>query len=170
MDNFIFKKNKRSKNYSILSKKCKKITFKLKSVYLPFGKEYYNNKSILNIIIDDSDNINYNNVFILRKYSKLFGKFKDEEIDYYDLKDKEYHEFIKLNNQNEETGKKYYKIRCYLSNAVKISHKKYVGEVDIKDIVKKIVDIELEIGSLWINSQINKYGVNIYIQKIKVLN
>jgi hypothetical protein len=184
MDKFNFKKNKKSNNYSIFSKKGKKISFKLKSVYLPFGREYYNNKSIINIIIDDSDNINYNNIIILKKYSKVFSKFKNNSVDYFNISDKEYHEFIKMNdnidnnNNNDiddnvddnEIDKKYFKIRCYLSNSVKITHKKYIGEVNVKDIKKKIVDIELEIGSLWTNKIINKYGVNIYINKINVLN
>tara|TARA_Y100000780_G_C13475755_1_gene336473 strand:- start:139 stop:630 length:492 start_codon:yes stop_codon:yes gene_type:complete len=163
MDKIILKKNKNTDSYCIYSKKNKIIKFKLKSVYLPFGREIYNKKSIINISINENNNINHNNIVILKKYSKIFSKLKELDIDYYNLKNKEYYEFI-----NEKDN--FYNIRCYLSNKCKIKHNKYIGEYDINNLTKKIINANLEIGSLWYNEKINKYGINVYITDIVVLN
>jgi hypothetical protein len=162
MDKFIFKKNKNN-NYTILSKRGKRIRFKLKGIYIPFGIEQYNDKSIINFLLDPSkqkDNNNHNNIVNLKKYIKYFIKLKDEQ--YFDFEDKDFYNFL-----TEEDNDRLL-LRTYLGNGIRITKKNLIGEYDIKTISlkNKIVNVKFEFGSLWYNNSIKKYGINIFATDI----
>lgn len=64
---------------------------------------------------------------------------------------------------------KKYQVRLYLKYGVKITHSKIVGEISADHLKKKVCNIDFELGSMWVNEETKKYGLNVYVTHIKVL-
>ena len=196
---FILKSNKTSGNYSILRQYVKnnktetmRIKYNIYGAYLPFGCEEYNDNSIINAVIDDSTNINHNLMVTINKICKAFENLKDSEVgkNKYGLNDKEFFSFLKEYDQNNvETTKqntvlqsqqshdnncndkiKKYQLRLYLKYGAKINHAKLVGELSATQLKGKKCNLDIELGSMWVNEKISQYGINVYITHITVLN
>lgn len=176
---FILKRNKRTGNYSILRKirtnghdTVQRVCYTIYGAYIPFGKEEYNNKMILNVIIYDSNNLNYNLIVTLNRIVNTFKELKNLKNSSYKylLNDKTFFSFIKEVNDNDVNvnGKKY-SLRLYFKYGSKISHAKYVGELTCDQLKGKRCNINIELGSLWINESTSMYGVNVHITHITIL-
>lgn len=179
---FILKKNKSTGNYTILTKTTppRRIRYTLNNVYLPYGKEDYNQKVVINGIITDRNNYTHNIIVILKKIATAFenlkntksGKFK------YGIDNKKFFSFLKEikednqedNLKNNEKKNKRYQIRMYLRYGAKITHTNFIGEMTYDNINNKRCNIDIELGSLWINEETMSYGINIYITHITILN
>ena len=182
---FILKRNKKTGNYTILQKgkQIKRVTLNINDVYLPFGIEHYNDKMLLNGIINDSTNYNRNNIITLQRIIDTFtalretdsGKYK------YNINDKKFFSFlkeikeddnkqeIKTQSDNERDIKKY-KLRLYIKYGAKVTHKRYIGELDYNQLKGKKCNLNIELGSLWVNNLISQYGINLYVTHITILN
>ena len=58
----------------------------------------------------------------------------------------------------------------YLRYGAKITHTNFIGEMTYDNINNKRCNIDIELGSLWINEETMSYGINIYITHITILN
>ena len=211
---FILKKNKQSGNFSILQKSLKpgvaqKVKYTAYNVFLPFGKEEYNDNLILNAIISDSTNYNYNLITTLKRIIETFeglchmeqGKYK------YSINDKKFFSYMKMIKQDENidddipknklsdnqstnnqrtdnqlideqfkeknhTGKeiKKYQLRLYLRYGAKVTHATRVGELSYNQLKGKKCNLDLELGSMWVNNNTMMYGITIHVIHITVLN
>ena len=178
---FTLKRNKKSGNFSILRKDNKRIRYIFKNVYLPFGREEYNEKIIINAIIDNSNNYNRNLIITLNQIAETFIQLKDTDLGKYKygIDDKTFFSFMKetddYNNKKEsdenaqDTIKKY-QIRTYLKYGAKVTHSKFIGELNYDQLKGKNCNLNIELGSLWINNESKHYGINIYITHITVNN
>lgn len=99
---FILKLNKKSGHYAILKKGKAPSTFepmkyKIFGGYLPFGSEEYNKNNIVNVVIDDTTNINYNLLVTLNRLVRTFDDLKDTDVgkNKYSLSDKHFFSFMK---------------------------------------------------------------------------
>jgi len=169
--NLIMQKAKKSGNWIIYKKELdeiKRIQYKLKDAILPFGREEFNDSTILNIVIDDNVNEMSNIIFELLKIRNFFAKLKDspDGIARYGINTMNFFDPI---TQLSSDGVKRYQIRTYLKFGAKITHSKYVGFLDnTYNLAKKTCDLNIEIGSMWIDETNNIYGINIYITNIIV--
>lgn len=172
--------NKTTGNYSIMRKIKKdnketvqKARYKIYGAYLPYGHERFNNSNILNAVIDDSNNLNYNLLFSLNKVSRTFEDMKNMENikNKYNLADKTFYSFIHENkNEKDESNVKKYTVRLYFKYGAKVTHAKYSGELSYNQLKGKVCNIDIELGSMWINEKTKLYGVNILVTHITVLN
>lgn len=172
---FILKRNKKTGNYTILKKysgnQVKRISLNIDDVYLPFGREHYNNKLLLNGIINDSTNYNRNNIVTLQRIIDTFiflrdtddGKYK------YNINDKKFFSFLK-DEPGEDTDIKKYRLRLYIKYGAKVTHLRYIGELDYDQLKGKKCNLQIELGSLWVNDSTAQYGINLYVTHIKILN
>ena len=69
---------------------------------------------------------------------------------------------------NEKINK--YQLRLYLRYGAKINHAKLVGELSASQLKGKKCNIDIELGSMWVNEKISQYGINVYVTHITVLN
>ncbi len=172
MDEMIFVPAKTSNNYCIYSKDKKRIRFQINGVYLPYGKEQFNDGDILNVIIDDSSNYGYNMIIKLNQIVEKFEELKKSYVGKikYNINDKEFFSFMKKLDETDPLYKENvntHQIRAYLKYGAKITHSKHIGELGADyPLAKKRCNIELELGSMW--SSDNKFGVNIYVTSIVV--
>jgi hypothetical protein len=168
---FTFSRNKTTGNYSIYDRSAKRIQFFIKNIKLPFGAETYNNSDIVNISIGDTDNFHHNTLTMLRELDHRLDDLPNTNT-YIDLEGLEYHRLLKENRYTNKKGEEIlqHQLRTYLKRGVKITHARYFGMVDKKDLAGKECDINLELGSLWTNDDTGKYGCTVYISSIKVLN
>jgi hypothetical protein len=190
-NSFILKKTKKSGNYTILRKTkingcetLQRVKYTMYNVYLPYGKEEYNDNIILNAIINDSNNLNYNLLVTLNRITKTFNELNTIDIckQKYGIDNKIFFPFIKeiqtdpkelpINPDTNITGKniQQYSVRLYFKYGAKISHAKYVGELFYDQLKGKYCNIDVDLGSLWVNDNTMMYGINIYITHITVLN
>ena len=181
---FILKKTKKTGNYTILRKvkingyvTLQRVKYTMYNVYLPYGKEEYNDNIILNAIINDSNNLNYNLLVTLNKISRTFDEINLIDIckQKYGINNKQFFSFIKeLPSDSDidhvEQNIKQYSIRLYFKYGAKISHAKYVGELSYDQLKGKRCNIDVDLGSMWVNENTMMYGINIYITHITVLN
>jgi len=191
---FILKKTKTSGNYSILRKTklngfdtLQRVRYTIYSAYLPFGKEEYNDNAILNAVINDSLNINHNMLIVLNRVTKTFDELNtiDSCKVKYGIGNKQFFPFIKevtpdpnkidkIDNIDKpdkpDKPIKQYSIRLYFKYGAKVTHAKLVGELSYDQLKGKRCDINIELGSMWVNESIMMYGINIYITHITVLN
>lgn len=65
---------------------------------------------------------------------------------------------------------KSYNVRLYARYGMKITHAKYVGELSLDQLRGKRCNMDIELGSLWVNPTTMMYGINLHIISIKVLN
>lgn len=167
---FILKRNKKTGNYTILKKgkEVKRVSLNINDVYLPFGREYYNDKLLLNGIIQGSTNYNRNNIITLQRIIETFKKLKDTEVgEYkYNLNNKTFFSFLKETNDDNEK----YNLRLYIKYGTKVTHLQYIGELDYDNLKGKKCNLNIELGSLWINETTSQYGINIYVTHITIIN
>ena len=180
---FILKKNKTTGNYSILKKciiktndssnvyKVQRVKYIAYNAFIPFGKEEYNDNLILNVVINDSSNINHNLITTLKKIIDTFEELKNTEqgISKYLLNNKTFFKFMKEITCDKDDSKKY-NLRLYLKYGLKITHASLIGELNYDQLKGKYCNIDFELGCMWINSISNMYGINIYISRLSVLN
>lgn len=184
---FILKKTKKTGNYTILRKvkingyvTLQRVKYTIYNAYLPYGKEEYNENIILNAIINDSNNLNYNLLVTLNKISRTFDELNLIDIckQKYGINNKQFFSFIKelpsdsdINHVvNVEQNIKQYSVRLYFKYGAKISHAKFVGELSYDQLKGKRCNIDVDLGSMWVNENTMMYGINIYITHITVLN
>lgn len=195
---FILKATKKSGNYSILRqyiKNGKRSTMIIKYIifgaYLPFGCEEYNENTIINALIDDSTNLSHNLIVTMNKICGAFEKLKDSEVgkNKYGLDKKLFFSFLKPYNQDQDQDQEReknikrkidkvseqnpvnkYQLRLYLKYGAKINHAKLVGELSASQLKGKKCNLDIELGSMWVNDKISQYGINVYITHITVLN
>lgn len=200
---FILKKNKQSGNFSILKKSLKpgiaqKVKYIAYNVLLPFGREEYNDNLILNAIISDSTNFNYNLITTLKRIVQTFEGLRDTEPGKfkYSINDKKFFSYmkeLKIDEYNDDdipedkiinknsvkqskekspisSGIKKYQLRLYLRYGAKVTHAKHVGELSYDQLRGKKCNLDLELGSMWVSSDTMMYGINIHVTHITVLN
>ena len=137
------------------------IKIKMNNVYVPFGYESYNGKYILNFEINpEKNNYHYNLYAYLKAFEDEMKDINKIRID--DISGKEYFASIK-------ESKAGYMMRAYISGNTEIyGYNKGEKILLTSDNIKNFFcNIELELGSLWINK--NMYGVLWYVKKIEVL-
>jgi hypothetical protein len=174
LKNLYFKKVKNTlniKNYMILNKDNHRHKIILKNINIPFGPEKYNNSTILNIEIDPKkDNIHYNYKAIIQGFENELSKinnFYDKKL-IVDIENKGYY-------PNLRESKIGYIVRTCIftppevygyitgrDKSVKIKNK-----MSMQDVCNIKANIELELGSLWINE--NNYGITWYVKSIEIL-
>jgi len=188
---FILKPTKKSGNYSILRQctrngksETMRIKYNIYGVYLPFGSEEYNENTIINAQIDDSTNLNHNLIITLNKICDAFKKLGETETgrNKYGLNDKIFFPFLKPKDEDKKEEKKEekreidgkeinkYQARFYLKYGAKINHAKLVGEMSPSQLKGKLCNLDIEMGSMWVNEKLSQYGVNVYVTHITVLN
>lgn len=175
---FILKRNKKTGNYSIMRKgtnnKVQRAKYTINGIYLPYGCEEYNDNLIINGIIDDSTNINHNLIVILNKIIDAFSLLKhtDSGKYKYSINDKTFFSFIKkIDDNNDDTKREInkYQIRTYVKYGAKVTHSKFVGELAYDQLKGKKCNMDIELGSMWVNNKTMHYGINIFVTHIKVL-
>lgn len=184
---FTLRKTKKTGNFSIMrcvrkgtsSKQAvyEKVKYKIYGCTLPFGVEEYNDNYIVNAIINNSSNINYNTICTLNRIIKTFVALKDNDImcERYGLNGKKFFSFMKDIQQNEDSTKhtdnlERHNVRLYLRYGVKATHSKKVGEISYDQLKGRKCNLDIELGSMWVNSTTSMYGINIFITHINVLN
>lgn len=185
--NFIMNPTKKTGNFSIMKKTANGTLIRAKycisNVLFPFGKEYYNNNIILNGEFYNSTNYNYNITVTLNNIVNDFISLKDTNygIYKYNINDKTFFSFLEKidndiiseNSDNNIMGEeKYdkYRIRLHVKYGAKVTHIKYVGELTYDQLKGRRCNIDIELGSMWINENTKKYGINVYVTHITVLN
>ena len=61
------------------------------------------------------------------------------------------------------------KLEC-MKYGSKITHAKYIGELNYSQVKKKYCDLNIELGSMWTNDDTKQYGLIIYVTHISILN
>lgn len=224
-NSFILKRNKKTGNYTILEKgkQVRRVTLNIQDVYLPFGREHYNDKLLLNGIIKDSSNYNNNNIITLQRIIDTFTLLKNTNLGKYkyNISDKTFFSFLKEIPKYEETDNKKtkidsseiktdssetktdssetktnnsdtkmdsietktnnsetktnnseiktYNLRLYLKYSAKVTHRKYIGELDYDQLKGKTCNLDVEMGSLWVNESTSQYGINVYVTHITII-
>jgi hypothetical protein len=177
---FVLKKTKKTGNFQILKKTLNKAsTEKVKYIaynaYLPFGREEYNDNLILNAIIDDSTNYNHNLITTLKQIINTFEKLKTTDVGRYkySINDKTFFSYMKeikqITDSNTNSVKKY-QLRLYLRYGAKVTHISKVGELSYDQLKGKKCNLNLELGSMWVNIDTMSYGINIHVTHITVIN
>lgn len=170
----IFKKLKENNdiaNYLMLNENKKKPVIYLEKVYIPFGVEKYNGKSIVNIEINPKkNNIHYNYYSIITEFEEEFKK--KDTITYKklltDIENKGYYPNIRESKSGYIIRSNIFTIpEIYCKITGKDKTQSIKQKMNIKDINKVKANIELELGSLWVNQ--NNYGIMWYVKKIEVL-
>lgn len=160
------------KNFLITDFENKKYSIILEDVAIPFGVETYEKKNILNIEIDGKKNNKHYNYFA------IISGFESEFIDQKNIK------YEKLSREIE--GKGYYPnikeskgghmIRCHILNTPEVFQMVSGRDKTIKnikdrrsmlDITKIKANVELELGTVWVND--NNYGFLWYVKTIEIL-
>jgi len=169
---FNFKRHKTTGTYAIYGSNGDRMSIFAKDVFLPFGIETYNNKSILNVSIKILDNFHHNTIVWLREFDERMEALAGKDSYRFDLDGYEYQPVLKENHYVNKDGEDdmRYMIRTHLNNGVKITHRSFFGNYDRNNLPKKRCNMTMFIGSLWINEDDKKYGCTIYIPEIKVLN
>jgi hypothetical protein len=188
---FILKKTKKTGNFQILKKTLNKAsTEKVKyiayNVYLPFGREEYNDNLILNAVINDSTNYNHNLITTLKQIINTFEKLKTTDVGKYkySINDKTFFSYMKELKQDTELDTntntntaikstqnpvKKYQLRLYLRYGAKVTHISQVGELSYDQLKGKKCNLNLELGSMWVNNDTMMYGINIHVTHITVI-
>jgi hypothetical protein len=142
------------------------------NVFLPFGGETYNDNTVINVVIDDTNNYNYNLLVTFKKIINTFKSMKDSETyaNKYCLTNKSFFSFMKEWTGEKTDNIERYSIRMYMKYGAKITHSKIPGELTIDILKGKRCNIDFELGLMWVNNAKMNYGLSLYITNIKVLN
>ena len=171
---FILKKHKQSGNFTILMNTNKggiiqRVRYTAYRVLLPFGKEEYNNHLILNAVIDDTTNINYNLITTLKKTIKTFEELRNTDASKYSIHNKTFFSCMKEVDNTDNNIKKY-QLRLHIMYGAKVTHAKRVGELSYDQLKGKICNLDIELGSMWVNNDTMMYGINIHVTHMTVLH
>lgn len=159
-------------SYSISNKEKKRPSIQLNNICLPFGPEKFNNNTILNIEIDPKkSNVHYNYKAIISGFETEFtnrDNFSDKKL-LKDIDGKGYY-------PNLRESKEGFIIRSYIFSEPEVfsmmsgkdKSKKFKNKLSVKDTVGVVANINLELGTLWINE--NNYGLLWYVKKVEVLH
>lgn len=157
--------NYHGKSYILFSNNLSKTEIKLKKVYLPFGIEIFNKKAILNVEIYPKKSNEENNMYAML-YS-FENELKDKTKFPNDIKNEinelTYYNFMKSNNNNG------YLIRTHMSPNPEIYAMigKFKNALTSKDIKDVKCNIDLELGTFWINDV--NYGITWFVKRIEVI-
>ncbi len=175
---FILKKTVKSGNYSILKKginhqNIQRIRYTVYGAYLPFGCESYKDKNILNVIINNSTNINHNLLVKLKRIIDTFEYLKTTSSgkNKYLIHDKTFFSFLKKmdTDDDNDTDNEKYQMRFYLKYGAKVTHTKHVGEIDYSQLKGTRCNLDIELGSMWVSEETKQYGINIFVTGLKLL-
>lgn len=160
------KMSEHKKNYIITSKKGERIKIIINKGIIPFGYESYNGTNVLNIEINpELGNDHYNIFSYIQSFESEFVEKNNIQCNQVnnDIEGKEYY----LNMKKSKGG---YIIRSYVfgNPEIFININKFKTLLTSNDIKKTIANIELALGTLWIND--NNYGFLWYVRKIEVLH
>jgi hypothetical protein len=149
---FILRRNKQSGNYSILRKgpvqgTVQRIRYTAYGVFLPYGREEYNDNLIINAVIDDATNINHNLLLTLKKIIKTFEELKDTE----------------LGSKYLISGKTFYNVIKEIEGEQKIENNTKVNKKQTKNNNKKSPN-EPIIGPEIEQQKIKKYQLRLYLK------
>ena len=61
-------------------------------------------------------------------------------------------------------------MRLYLRYGAKVTHVSHVGELSYDQLKGKKCNLNLELGSMWVNNDTMMYGINIHVTHITVIN
>lgn len=160
-------------NYLITNFENKKYTIVLEDVDIPFGVETYEKKHILNIEINQKKN---------NKHYNYFAAISGFESTLTDSKNVKYEKLAR-----DIEGKGYYPnireskgghiIRCHIFTTPSVfqmvsGKDKYIKNIKDKrsmlDVEKVKANVELELGTFWVND--NNYGYLWYVKTIEILH
>ena len=166
MSNLYFKEIKKN-SYLLLNinddDSMSKINIFGNNLYSPFGIEDYKNKYILNLEITKKKDIEFwEDIEKLDNFLRNINGFKiDDKI--INLKNLEYYPILKKRKSKKPIIRTHIKItRNKINTAIKDTKN---NELTIFEFPKKTkIDVNLEIGDLWIYK--NSYGINIYCKNI----
>lgn len=137
------------KMYRIKYNALDNIQFNISNVYSPFGIEKYNNKDILNLELDISNNQNYNIMTFIKELDEWFKNISSNDPQFVN----------KFNDYNYNSPIKYSDnkilIRTHLSNKLKIKTKDNTPFV----LKKNKFNINLEFSSLWHHYETSTFGL-----------
>lgn len=176
---------KKKKNYNIMIKhfgKSEKIKFKLSYLKSPFGVEMYSHKEIVNLEFTnhETNNLSFNNYTIFKQLDDMFSKLN--------TKTEESNNFININSYqlNSLNGLHYspllkerpnnydplarFHLRKVKNTIATKCYKKVDGkleQISVFEIKGKMMEVELELSSLWISD--DSYGIVIVINQITII-
>jgi hypothetical protein len=168
MSNFFFKEIKKN-SYILLNinndSSMSKINMFGNNLYSPFGIESYKNKYILNLEITKKKDIDFwEDINKLDNFLRNINGFKINN-NIINLKDLEYYPIIKKRKSKKPIIRTHIKITKNKINT-KIKDTKN-NLLTIFEFPKKSrIDINIEIGDLWIYK--NTYGINIFCKNIDI--
>lgn len=160
-------------NYLMTDFENKKPTIILENIDIPFGVETYEKKHILNIEINiKKNNQQYNYFAIISHFEKELADQNNIKYDKLlrDIKGKGYYP-----NMRESKGG--YIIRSHIFNTPEVftmvsgkdkSIKNIKDKRSMLDVTKIKGNIELELGTFWVND--NNYGYLWYVKRIEILH
>lgn len=151
-------------NYFVLLNGLK-VSIKIDNVYIPFGYELYNNRTVLNIEINPKKSNEHSNIY------SYISSFENEFADVKNIKSKEMLHDIdgKEYYHNMRKSKGGYIIRTYVYGMPEIYMMigKFKNLITSSSIKNTISNIELYIGTVWITD--TDYGFVWYIKNIEVV-
>jgi len=197
-DGFVLIPTKTTGNFSILKPGStfvnpKKIYYKVYGCYVPFGIEEYNKNFLINIVITEDKNFNYNLLVSLKNMCNALIDLKNTKSgkEKYLISDKNYFSFMNLIQNNNNNNNKD-DIKDIIDNNEDIKDTKDIKDIkdikedikdikedtkdtkdtkDIKDIKEDTKDIKDKINKEDIKKDNNKYKLRLYLKKgCKILN
>lgn len=162
---FTFTQNKKNGNYSIYDSDAKRIQLRICNVYIPFGVEYYNRSNVMQIHLASNNNYHHNTILLIKDYdTKLgcatIGPHGEDliKLTYYGI----------INDVTDTNKCTTYRIRTYLKTGVRITHARGDNKKDYghDDVVKKRCNVDIELGSFWMNA--TNYGCTVYVSSIEI--
>ena len=181
MYNMVLKRQR--KNYQILVKhknNIEKIRFGLSWLRSPFGVEEYAHKEIVNLEFPNhlKNNLSHNNFTIIRQIDDAFKDISKEKFPHLphnfiqDIEGLSYSPLIKPRPGNYDPlvrihlrkTKNTITTRCYKKDSTNGK----LEDVSIYEIKGHMVEIEFELGSLWVSD--DSYGVILIANRVIILN
>lgn len=151
-------------NYIIITTEKIKPKIIIKNVIIPFGVEKYNNSEIINLEIRPKKDNEHNNIYAL--IDNFENNIKDKQINnkslINDIGNKEYHPNLKKSKLG-------YLLRTHIHSNVEVfaSKNDFKFNTTLNAINQTICDVEIELGTLWINNE--QYGYIWGIKKIEII-
>lgn len=170
LDDLNFIKTK-SKNRNLLSyiitNKLKKIEINLENIYIPFGIENFNDRSIVNIEINPKiDNYHYNIFAHINAFEKSIGDLHNSKNIGFGLKCDISNKGYYPNIRESKSG---YIMRSYINTDAKIHGmiNNVNTQLSVQNIKQTISNVKLELGILWIND--NNFGILWHLKEIEII-
>jgi hypothetical protein len=153
-----------------------KLKIQINNIYLPFGKESYNKKDIINCEITNNDNTNNNIIHDAIFLEKIFDNFSKEDdnrdktlpfikIPFDFLKEVKYKSLLSTIKKSLNG----YILRTHMTKNTEIYKKSLNNKIFLKssELKDKYANIEVELSNIWVFQ--NSYGFVWNINKIEVL-